>query len=266
MRLRCQNCSTVLDLVADQATTEVVCPSCGSQVDLGGGQVTVTHATPKLGYLGHFQLLEHIGRGHFGDVFKAKDSRLQRIVAVKVPRTADLAAGEREAFFREARTAAQLRHPNIVTVHDVGSVGETTFIASEFIDGVNLADLLSGTKPPPRRAAEICARVADALQHAHDQGVIHRDLKPRNIMLDGEGEPHLLDFGLAKQSAGEFTITSEGDILGTPAYMAPEQARGNSASADGRTDVYALGVTLYELLTGRPPFKGHIRGLIYQIL
>ena len=109
MRLRCPNCLTVLDLVADQTTVELKCPSCGSQVDLSDGQVTVTYAPPKLGNLGHFQLLEHIGRGHFGDVFKANDSRLERIVAIKVPRTADLAASEREAFVREARTAARLR-------------------------------------------------------------------------------------------------------------------------------------------------------------
>jgi hypothetical protein len=210
--------------------------------------------------------LEHVGRGHFGDVFKATDSRLQRFVAVKVPRTSDLTARERDAFLREARTAAKLRHPNIVTVHDVGTTDEGIYIASEFIDGVNLADLIAGTKLAPVRAAEIAAATADALEHAHQQEVVHRDLKPRNIMLDAAGEPHLLDFGLAKQSAAEFTITSAGDILGTPAYMAPEQARGEASNADARTDVYALGVTLYEMLTGRRPFEGNFRGLLYQIL
>jgi formylglycine-generating enzyme required for sulfatase activity len=266
MKLECQNCHTLLDIVTEETVVEVKCPSCGSQVDLSSAQVTVTYVPPTLGTLAHFELLEHIGRGHFGDVFKAKDSRLARLVAVKVPRTEDLDEGERETFFREARTAARLRHPNIVTVYDVGEAGETMFIASELIDGVNLADLISKGKLAPRRAAEIAARIADALHHAHDQQVIHRDLKPRNVMLDAEDQPHLLDFGLAKQSAGEYTITAEGDILGTPAYMAPEQARGQSHTADRRTDVYAAGVTLYEMLTGRRPFRGEVRGLIFQIL
>lgn len=266
MRVRCSTCQTELGLVSHQATVDMTCPSCGSHVDLSGVPITVTHVPPKLGRLGPFQLLEHIGRGHFGDVFKANDSRLQRVVAIKVPRTEDLDSSEQEAFFREARTAAKLRHPNIVTVYEVDTAGETTYIASEFIDGVNLADLLDGKRLEFRRTAEICARIAEALHHAHEQDVVHRDLKPRNVMLDADGEPHLLDFGLAKQSAGEFTITSEGDILGTPAYMAPEQARGQSASADRRTDVYALGVTLYEMLTGSRPFAGNIRGIIFQIL
>src|SRR5262245_56217747 len=157
MRLRCPNCRTDLDIVPVEAAIEVKCPSCGSMVDISGNQETITYVRPRLGELGPFVLLEHIGRGHFGDVYRAKDSRLQRDVALKVPRSVDLGFMAREAFKREARTAARLRHPNIVTIHEVYSAGETIYIASEFIDGVNLADRLSGKPLASKTAAELAA-------------------------------------------------------------------------------------------------------------
>jgi formylglycine-generating enzyme required for sulfatase activity len=266
VRLQCPNCLCDLEVVASDPSVEVKCPSCGSQVDVGSHLETTVYVAPRLGRFGPFELVERIGRGHFGEVFKAKDLRLERVVAVKVPRIGDLSEAEAEAFRHEARTAARLRHPNIVTVHEVGSVGDTVYIASELIDGVNLADLMAGRRMQSRKAAEVAATVAEALDHAHQHAVVHRDLKPRNIMLDESGVPHLLDFGLAKQLTSEFTITTDGDILGTPAYMSPEQARGESSKADARTDVYSLGVTLFEMLTGQRPFNSHARGLIYQIL
>ena len=135
-----------------------------------------------------------------------------------------MTAEEQEKFFREARAAAQLRHPNIVSVHEVGRDGDSVYIVSDFVRGVTLGDWLTGQQLTSREAAELCAKIADALHHAHEQGVVHRDLKPANIMIDGDGEPHLMDFGLARREVGEVTMTLDGQVLGTPAYMSPEQA------------------------------------------
>ena len=148
------------------------------------------------------------------------------MVALKIPRKGELSPEDAEQFIREARAAAQLNHPNIVSVLEVGRDKDRVYIACDFVQGLDLADWLSDHQATPREAAELCVTVADALEHAHRHGVIHRDLKPSNIMLDAQGEPHLMDFGLAKREAGEITMTVDGKLLGTPAYMSPEQARG----------------------------------------
>src|SRR5262249_51436581 len=159
---------------------------------------------------------------------------LDRVVAIKVPRAGSLATDEdRDRFLREARSVAQLRHGAIVPLHEVGEHEGVPYLVSEFVQGVTLADLLTARRPPPRGAALLVAEVAGALQYAHDQGVIHRDVKPSNILLDEEGGPHLMDFGLAKRAVGEITMTLEGQVLGTPAYMSPEQARGEAHKVDG---------------------------------
>jgi hypothetical protein len=255
-----------LDVLDGDTTLEIECPACGSSIAASRQAETISLKPTRPERLGPFDIVELIGRGRFGDVYKARDTRLERLVALKLPREQSLDGRDLESFLHEARAAAGLRHPHIVIVHEIGASSDTVYIASEFIDGANLGDLLATQRLEPRRAAELAAKIADALHHAHEQGIVHRDLKPRNIMLDAAGEPHVLDFGLAKRDASDATISREGEIFGTPAYMAPEQARGQSGVADRRTDVYALGVTLYEMLTGQRPFRGEARGLLYQAL
>src|SRR5262249_4004380 len=160
-----------------------------------------------------------------------------------------MSADEQEKFFREARAAAQLRHPNIVSVYEVGREGDTVYIVSDLVQGVTMADWLSGQQLTNREASVLCAKIAYALNHAHEHGIVHRDLKPANIMMDAACEPHIMDFGLARREVGEVTVTIDGQVLGTPAYMSPEQALGEGHAADRRSDVYSLGVILFQLLT-----------------
>lgn len=250
---------------------DVTCPSCGSKLGLVAAQTQDWSTSggdsaevPRR--IGHFELLQRLGAGAFGTVWKARDTHLDRIVAVKMPHRGRLGPAETEKVLREARAAGQLRHSNIVSVHEVGLDGGQLYIVSDFIEGLPLDQWLEGQKPGHREAAALVQKIALALDHAHQQGVIHRDLKPSNIMVDRAGEPHVTDFGLAKREAGEVTMTLEGQILGTPAYMSPEQAKGQAHAADRRTDVYSLGVILFELLTGERPFRGNVRMLLKQVV
>jgi eukaryotic-like serine/threonine-protein kinase len=197
-----------------------------------------------------------LGQGGMGIVYKAWHLRLQRPVALKMLLAGDYAKpAERERFQREAEAIAALVHPNIVQVHDVGEVGERPYFTMELVDGGDLAKQIQGTPQPARKAAGLVATLADVVQAAHQRGIVHRDLKPANVLLTSDGTPKVTDFGLAQRLEGGEGLTLSGTPLGTPSYMAPEQARGNRDAIGPATDIYALGAILYELLTGRPPFR-----------
>ena len=205
--------------------------------------------------LGKYELLEKLGEGGFGVVYKARDPALDRLVALKVlaPQfTADSQAVER--FRQEARLAARLKHPHIVTIYEVGEAAGRYFIAMEWIDGRSLAQRIAAQGALPLgEVVRLVEQVADALDYAHRQGLIHRDIKPANILLDSQGQATLTDFGIVK-AMNEAGMTTTGMALGTPEYMAPEQVLGGEL--DARTDLYALGVVLFHALTGQSPFRG----------
>jgi serine/threonine-protein kinase len=207
--------------------------------------------------LGDYVLLEELGRGGMGVVFRARQESLHREVAIKMILRGQLARhAERERFQAEAQAAAKLDHPGIVPVYEVGEIEGRPYFSMKFIRGTTLAQRLAEGPMPPREAAQLLVGVARAIHFAHEKGVLHRDLKPSNILLDEQGTPHVTDFGLAKQISDEPSLTKTGAILGTPAYMAPEQAAGNRGQVGPASDVYSLGVVLYHMLTGRPPFQG----------
>jgi tetratricopeptide (TPR) repeat protein/tRNA A-37 threonylcarbamoyl transferase component Bud32 len=266
--LRCPRCQASIDRTSTSPEGDRQCPLCGSTFRLADVPAVSVALAAVLGRkLGRFELLSPVGSGAFGTVFKAHDPNLDRLVAVKVPRRgALLARREVDRFLREARSTAQLRHPGIVPLYEVGEDDGLPYLVGEFVDGATLADRLAEGELPFREAAELVARVADALEHAHRRGIVHRDVKPSNIMLRADGTPAVMDFGLAKRSAGEATVTLDGQVLGTPAFMSPEQARGEGHSVDGRSDVYALGAILYRLLTGELPFRGTVRMVLHQVL
>jgi eukaryotic-like serine/threonine-protein kinase len=220
------------------------------------------------GQIGRFRILRALGYGGGGIVFLAFDPDLRREVALKAPHLPGLLSPDmRRRFLREARAAARLDHPHLVPVHEVGESNGVCFIVSAYCRGGSLAQWLAArtTPAPVRHAAELLALLADAVQYVHDHGIYHRDLKPGNILLDAAGAqwtldlgftPRLTDFGLAKQMDSDSGLSANGVVVGTPSYMAPEQLECRSEASGRRTDVYGLGAVLYELLTGRPPFKG----------
>jgi len=264
--------------ISSDATREV-CPACLLETGLGllededhhaaGPRrlPRIDHATGSDGMLGDFgdyELLEEIGRGGQGVVYRAHQKSLNRTVALKVIGLGYWATeAHLKRFRREAEAAASLDHPCIVPIYEVGEREGSCYFSMKFVEGGQLDEVVRREPMLPRRAAGLIAKVARTVHYAHEHGILHRDIKPGNILLDANGEPHLTDFGLARLVETESTVTGTLEVLGTPSYMAPEQAAGEHTKVSGATDVYGLGAVLYQLLTGHPPFAG---GTTYETI
>ena len=244
--------------VADPGRTASAMPATGHDDRASASQhKTTAQAAKLLGELGDYELLEEIGRGGQGVVFRARQKSLNRTVALKVISLGQWASKAHLKRFRlEAEAAARLEHPGIVPIHEVGERDGSCYFSMKFVEGGQLDEVARRGPLSIRRAVELIAKVARTVHYAHEHGILHRDIKPGNILLDAKGEPHLTDFGLARLVESESSVTQTLDVLGTPSYMAPEQAVGNNAAVSSATDVYGLGAVLYQLLTGQPPFAG----------
>ena len=218
----------------------------------------------NVGSIGHFQLIEKLGKGSFGTVWKAYDTRLRRNIALKIAHASLLEDSSR--FLREAKTASRLQHPNIVRILDAGTFGDRLCILRDYVEGTSLSDQLKHRSYSPTEAASLCCVLAEALAYSHELGCVHRDIKPQNVLIQNDGKPFLIDFGLAKSLSSNSWATQSGTILGTPVYMAPEQAKGQSNSASPSADIYSLGIVLFELLTGHVPFRGNFEMIMLQVI
>ncbi|MEZ6120545.1 MAG: serine/threonine-protein kinase [Pirellulaceae bacterium] len=266
--VHCPVCREPVLVIANSANATTSCDSCANRLRIAT-ELQPLGVKPDLvaaSLIDRFQLKSCIGRGGFGTVWQAWDSQLQRDVAIKIPRDCAITPHTGNAFLNEARATAQLRHPNIVSVHDVGSFGETVYVVSDLVEGVPLGDWISRKTITFREIAKLMETISRAIHYSHESGIIHRDLKPGNVMIDASGEPHVMDFGLAKRDAVDVTVSLDGRILGTPAYMSPEQAQGKQPQTDRRADVYSMGVMLYELSTNELPFRGNISTIVHQVI
>ncbi len=266
--VRCPECREsfqVGSIVRDDAagpTIDVAGRSAASSSDLterSGSEESRTRnasAEPTTGRIGRFELKKVLGRGGFGVVHRAWDPTLSRVVALKIPRFAATDKKRLSRFTAEARAAARLRHPHIVAVYESGQIDGQPYIAYEFVAGETLSDRIDRERPDFTTTARWVKELAEALDYAHSEGIIHRDIKPENVLVNEKGQPQILDFGLARRGDEEARQTVEGSILGTPAYMSPEQARGEVGKTGPHSDQYSLGVVLYHCLTGKKPFEG----------
>lgn len=262
MQVSCPYCQNTIDWTADQQgedtiSLNVVCPKCDTDFKVVSALETIRVPTPQRS-VAQFQLDSVLGGGAFGTVWLAHDTKLDRRVALKLPVREEAP----EWFLYEARAAAALQHDHIVSIFEVGTDDDQVYIASEFIEGINLRDRMSGSPLNTKESVELCISVADALHHAHQHGVVHRDLKPPNILLDRQGRAFVTDFGIAKR--GSLDFSTEGQIVGSPDYMSPEQARGQVNLTSPRSDVYSLGVVLFELLTRSRPYLGKGAAVVQQ--
>jgi serine/threonine protein kinase len=225
-------------------------------LDDGANKVSADSKRPMVRRFGDYELLSEVARGGMGVVYKARQISLNRIVAVKMILAGQLASGDDVLRFRvEAEAAANLDHPGIVSIYEVGCHEDQHYFSMGFVEGQSLADRIAEGPLPVDEAVALICQVAEAVQHAHQRNVIHRDLKPANVLLDQSGHARVTDFGLAKRTQVDSDLTGTGQILGTPSYMPPEQASGAQTRIDATVDVYSLGAILYSLLTGRPPFQ-----------
>jgi tRNA A-37 threonylcarbamoyl transferase component Bud32 len=239
----------------------------GLEREMAAGQETISIASRPPSSFGDYVLLRQIAAGAMGVVYEARQKSLDRIVALKFIHRGQLAdQQDRRRFVKEAEHAAQLSHPHIVPVYEVGQFEDWPFFAMGFIDGSSLQQRMLAGPISPRQAAEIMATIADAVAYAHERGIVHRDLKPGNVMINEAGQPVVTDFGLAKRVDSTASVTETGQIMGTPAYMAPEQASGDTRAVGPHSDQYSLGVVLYELLTGRRPFDGPVHLLLAKVV
>jgi serine/threonine protein kinase len=297
MKVTCHCTQCGATFAVDEATPgqSVACPVCGKPLALQGlaenaaapepipdvsGETPPSQpldatvpwpaaepAEPMPTSVGRFVVRGRLGSGSFGAVYRAYDPLLDREVALKVPKTGRNYSEEgRARMLREAKAAAQFRHPNIVPLYDAGFDGERFFMASALIEGETLAQTIERQPPNFGRAAEIVARLAAALHYAHQRGVIHRDVKPSNVLIDSEGHPLLTDFGMARLEESASLLTRAGAVFGTPAYMSPEQASGKQDQIGPASDQYSLGVVLYQLLCGRVPFSGTTWEVIASVI
>ncbi len=217
------------------------------------------------GRLGRFELKQQLGAGSFGAVYLAHDSRLGRDVALKVPHSTQPADANRR-FLTEARAAGKLKHPGIITVYDSDIVDGSLYIACEYINGGDMSRILKERGTSLKQLVVWLRDAARALAHAHEHGVIHRDVKPSNLLVSESKQVYVSDFGLARRVDDNSSLTADGSVLGTPAYMAPEQAAGKTAAVGPASDQYSVGVMLYEILTGRVPFRGNIPQILQKVV